>query len=205
VVFDDFLPHLNAVPPDRRVAIVTDKASGSYAAPLTITVHVEPSDRSVNYVANRVTKEFCNGFIVSSTTDELEGTLQNGQTLTLSASGDVSRTYWVGVGSIEVTIVTDDSVPFEGSLDIMAIATRGNLYHSLKGDTWSEGSIVTITSDAAPRFIAIDSDGIASEVITKIFQEGRGFERRDGNRRRALRRSEDRLERVSGLRPAVRV
>src|SRR5215217_1066108 len=50
VVFDDFLPHLNAVPPERRVAIVTDKASGSYAAPLTITVHVDPSDRSVDYV-----------------------------------------------------------------------------------------------------------------------------------------------------------
>jgi hypothetical protein len=183
VVFDEFLPHLNAVPPDRRVAIVTDKASGSYAAPLTIAVRVEPSDRSVNYVANRVTKEFRNGFIVASATDELEGTLQDGQTLTISASGmwevtlgadgtaDVRRTYWVGVEPIEVTIVTDNSVPFEGSLDVMATATRGKLYHSLKGDMWSEGPIVTITSDAAPRFIAIDSDGIASEGVTKSFKK----------------------------------
>jgi pimeloyl-ACP methyl ester carboxylesterase len=183
VVFDDFLPHLNAVPPDRRVAIVTDKASGSYAAPLTIAVRVEPSDRSVDYVANRVTKEFRNGFIVTSTTDELEGTLQDGQTLTISASGmweiafsaegtaDVRRTYWVGVEPIEVAIITDNSVPFEGSLDVMATTTRGTFYHSLKGDMWSEGSIVTITSDAAPRFIAIGPDGIASEVVTKSFKK----------------------------------
>jgi hypothetical protein len=183
VVFDDFLPHLNAVPPDRRVAIVADKASGSYAAPLMITVRVEPPDRSVDYVASHVTKEFRNGFIVSSSTDELDGTLQDGQTLTISESGmwettfsaegtaDVKSTYWVGVEPIEVTIITDNSVPFEGSLDVMASATRGTIYHSLKGDMWSEGAIVTITSDAAPRFVAIDLDGIASEVVTESFKK----------------------------------
>jgi hypothetical protein len=183
VVFDDFLPHLNGVPPERRVAIVPDKASGSYAAPLTITVHVDPSDRSVDYVARRVTKEFRNGFIVTSSTDELDGTLQDSQTLTISESGmweitfsaegtaDVRRAYWVSVEPIEVTIITDNSVPFKGSLDVMATTTRGNLYHSLKGDMWSEGSIVTITTDAAPRFIAIDSDGITSEVVTKTFKK----------------------------------
>jgi hypothetical protein len=53
----------------------------------------------------------------------------------------------------------------------MASATRGTLYHSLKGDMWSEGAIVTITSDAAPRFVAIDPDGIASEVVTKSFKK----------------------------------
>jgi hypothetical protein len=165
------------------VAIVTDKASGSYAAPLTITVHIDPPDRSVDYVGSRLTKEFRNGFIVSSSTDELDGTLQDGQTLTLSESGmweitfsaegtaDVRRAYWVGVEPIEVTIITDNSVPFEGSLDVMATTTRGTLYHSLKGDMWSEGSIVTITTDAAPRFIAIDSDGISSEVVTKTFKK----------------------------------
>src|SRR5215218_7160015 len=183
VVFDDFLPQLNGVPPERRVAIVTDKASGSYAAPLTITVHIDPSDRSVHYVGSRVTKEFRNGFIVTSSTDELEGTLQDGQTLTISESGmweitfsaegtaDVRRAYWVGVEPIEVSIITDNSVPFEGTLDVMASTTRGNLYHSLKGDMWSEGPVVTITSDAAPRFVAIASDGIASEEVTKSFQK----------------------------------
>jgi len=184
VVFNDFLPHLNAVPPARRVAIVPDKVSGSHVAPLTITVHVEPSDRSVEYVARRVTKEFQNGFIVPRTSDEpSEGTLQNGQTLELSADGtwevvfsaegaaDVERTYWVGVEPIKVAIVTDNSAPFEGSLDVVATTTRGTLYHTLKGDMWSEGSAVTITSDAAPQFIAIDSsDGIASGLVTKSFK-----------------------------------
>ena len=183
VVFDDFLPHLNAVPPDRRVAIVPDKASGHYDAPLEITVHVEPSDRIVNYVANKVTKEFRNGFIVTSSADKLEGTLQNEETLEISASGmqeivfsaegaaDVQRTYWIGVEPIEVSIITDNSIPFGGqSLDVMATTTRGTLYQSLKGDMWSEGTVVTITSDAAPRFIAIDN-GIASEIAVKAFKK----------------------------------
>jgi pimeloyl-ACP methyl ester carboxylesterase len=183
VVFNDFLPHLNAVPPVRRVAIVPDKASGNYDAPLTITVHVEPPDRSVDYVANRVTKEFRNGFIVTSSEDRLEGTLQDGQAVEIPAGGmweivfsaegtaDVKRTYWVDVEPIEVAIITDNSAPFEGSLDVVATTTRGNLYHSLKGDMWSEGPAITITSDAAPRFIAIDSDGIASEEVTKSFKK----------------------------------
>src|SRR5215203_7042063 len=183
VVFNDFLPHLNTVPPGRRVAIVPDKTSGMYTAPLTITVHVEPSDRSVGYVANRVTKEFRNGFIVTSSEDTLEGTLQDGETLEIPAGGmwevvfsaegaaDLKRTYWVDVVPIDVAIITGNSAPFEGTLDVIATTTRGNLYHSLKGDMWSEGPIVTITSDAAPRFIAIDSDGIASEEVTKSFQK----------------------------------
>src|SRR5215204_6625887 len=127
VVFNDFLSQLNAVPPGRRVAIVTDKVSGNYAAPLTITVHVDPSDRSIDYVAKRVTKEFRNGFIVTSSEDTLEGTLQDGQTVEISASGmwevvfsadgaaDVKRTYWVDVELIEVAIITGNSAPFEGT------------------------------------------------------------------------------------------
>ena len=183
VVFNDFLPHLNAVPPDRRVAIVPDKASGNYDVPLTITVHVEPPDRSVDYVANRVTKEFRNGFIVTSSEDTLEGTLQDGETLEIPAGGmwevvfsaegaaDLKRTYWVDVVPIDVAIATDNSAPFKVTLDVIATTTRGTLYHSLKGDMWSQGAIVTITSDAAPRFIAIDSDGIASEEVTKSFKK----------------------------------
>jgi hypothetical protein len=183
VVFNDFFSQLNAVPPGRRIAIMTDKASGNYAAPLTITVHVDPSEISIDYVAKRVTKEFRNGFIVTRSDDELEGTLQDGQTVEIPADGmwevvfsaegttDVKRTYWVGVEPIEATIVTDNSTPFAGSLDIVATTTRGTPYHSLKGDMWSEGSTITITSDASPQFIAIDSaDGIASEVVTKAFR-----------------------------------
>jgi hypothetical protein len=39
----------------------------------------------------------------------------------------------------------------------------------------------------------------------KNVQEGRGSARRDSNRRTTLRRPEDKLERVLGLRPAIRV
>jgi len=52
----------------------------------------------------------------------------------------------------------------------MATTTRGTLYQSLKGDMWSEGTVVTITSDAAPRFIAIDN-GIASEIAVEAFKK----------------------------------
>ena len=183
VVFDDFLPYLNAVPPEgQRVAIVTDVPSGSYTAPHTVTVHVEPSDRSVDYVAERITTEFHNGFIVTSSSATLEGTLQDAQTLMLEGSGqwlvifsaegtpNVERTYWLDVERIEVEIITPNIAPFEGSLEVVADAPRGILYNSLKGDVWSEGPTVTITSDAAPRFIAIDkTDGVASEVVTKSF------------------------------------
>jgi hypothetical protein len=84
---------------------------------------------------------------------------------------DESRTYWVGRATpIEVTIVTD-SFTFENSLDVRAETTRGKLYHSLDGELWNEGDKVTITKDAVVHFIAIDSDGVASEVISKSFSK----------------------------------
>jgi pimeloyl-ACP methyl ester carboxylesterase len=160
-VFDKFSPLLNSVPPVRPVAIVIDKDSGSFDSPLKVALHVQPSDRSVN----------------------LEGQLDNGQTLTISPDGmwevvfsadgadDIKRTFWLGVEPVEVDIVTDNTVPFEGTLDVMATTTRGKLFHALKDDDmWIEGPVVTLTSDAAPRFIAIDSDGIASEIASKAFK-----------------------------------
>jgi hypothetical protein len=183
-VFKDFLPYLNSVPPVAPVTIAVDKDSGSYATPFEITVHVQPSGKTVHYVANKVSKAVQAGILVTSTsrTDKLEGTLHDGDTLTISANGmwevvfsaegtdDVKRTYWLGVEPIEVSILTDNSAPFEGSLDVMATTTRGTLYHSLTGDRWSEGSVIRITSDATPQFIAIDSDGIASQVASKSFK-----------------------------------
>jgi pimeloyl-ACP methyl ester carboxylesterase len=188
VVFNEFLPLLNSVPPVERVAIVTDKGDGGYGVPLTITVHIEPSDKPVHYVATKVTKAVQAGILVVSEahedSDKLEGTVQNGQTLTISEVGmwevvfsiegtaDVQRTYWVGVEPIAVTITpTDNSIPFENSLDVTATATRGTLYYSLIGDMWSEGPVVAITSDAAPRFIAIDSEGIASQITSKAYKK----------------------------------
>jgi pimeloyl-ACP methyl ester carboxylesterase len=186
-VFNEYLPLLNALPPVPRVAIVIDKDSGRYDSPLSITVHVEPSDVPVEYVATKVTKAVQTGILVTSEADgsggKLEGTLHNGETLQISANGmweivisaegtaDVKRAYWVGVELIEVAIITDNSVPFDGSLDVMATATRGTLFHSLMGDRWSEGPVARITSDATAQFIAIDSAGIASPITSKVYKK----------------------------------
>ena len=186
-VFNEFLPLLNTVSPVPRVAIVIDKDSGRYDSPLAITVHVQPSDKPVDYVAAKVTKAVQTGILVTSEADDsggrLEGTLHNGETLEISADGmweivfsaegtaDAKRTYWVGIEAIEVTIVTDNSIPFENTLDVMATTTSGTLYHSLMGDRWSEGPIARITSDATAQFIAIDSVGIASAITSKAYKK----------------------------------
>ena len=183
VVFNDFSPLLNSVPPVRPVTIMPDRDSGSYDSPLTITVRIEPSDRTVSYVANKVTKQFREGIIATFSTDTLNGSLDDGQALMIPTNGmwevvfsaegaaDVKRTYWVDTEEIEVTIITDNSIPFEETLDVLATTTRGTLYHSLRGGMWSEGPVVTITSDAAPQFIALDSDGVASEIVSKPFKK----------------------------------
>jgi hypothetical protein len=127
------------------------------------------------------------GILITSEADDssgrLEGTLHNGETLEISADGmweivfsaegtaDVKRTYWVGLEAIEVTIVTDNSIPFEETLDVMATTTRGTLYHSLMGDRWSEGPVARITSDATAQFIAMDSAGIASQITSKAYKK----------------------------------
>lgn len=181
-VFNDFLPLLNSVPPIPAVTMSIDKHSGDHDSPLRITADVDPGDIAVGYVANRVRKVFLNGYIVDKVVEASRGTLGNSRTLTLhtdgmwkvaysadGAVGDESRTYWVGrVTPIEVTIVTD-SFTFKNSLDVKAETKRGKLYHSLDGELWNEGDEVTITKDAVVHFIAIDSHGVASEVVSRSF------------------------------------
>ncbi|MDQ4142996.1 MAG: lipase family protein [Actinomycetota bacterium] len=203
---EGFARHLNSVPPVPRVAMMVDTDSGDHAGPLTSTIAVDSPDKIVNYVANRVTKEFSNGYVVSKITEILRGTFIGGQSkLTLpegmwevvynveGAAEDEKRTYWVGATEmIEVTIETDNSTPFEGSLDVRATATRGQLYHSLYGrgqseaiptgnvlravvcgGGWREGDVARIDEDAVVYFIAIDSDGTASEIVSKSFKKSR--------------------------------
>ena len=54
-------------------------------------------------------------------------------------------------------------------MEVRAETTRGKLYYSLDGELWNEGDKVTITKDAVVCFVAIDSHGIASEVVSKSF------------------------------------
>jgi hypothetical protein len=186
VVFADFLPFLNAVPPAPAVTITIDPATGGHANPLTVTLAVEPANTPVELAANRVTKALINGRIAVSVLDTLHRTLGNGDTVTLSTDGmwelvfgapgavdDTHRTYWVGVGAIEATIATDNTTPFQQSLTVTATTSnpRANLYHSLGGDLWNEGANVSITEDAVVSFVAIDPSGNASEIVTKSFKK----------------------------------
>ena len=187
-VFDDFLPLLNSVPPVPAVTMRIDTDSGDHDSPLEIAAKiVDPEEEIIEFVANRVRKVLLNGLLVSKVAETSEGTLDAGQPLTLRTEGmwevlysakgaveDEKKTYWVGeVTSIEVTIVTD-AFTFEGSLNVAATTTRGNLYCSLDGVWWNEGDEVTITEDAVVHFIAIDSDGIASEIVSQAFEKAVG-------------------------------
>jgi len=204
-VFKDFLQHLNRVPPVVPTTITIDKASGRYDAPLTLTISIDPPDgKVVDCVAKKVTKEIRGGGgfpfeILDATSETLEETLNSGQTLTLprgrwevvfSAEGaaeDVKRTYWVGMSAIEVTILTDNSTPFDRSLVVTATtnSARARVFHSVDSiersaggrRLWNEEASVTITENAEVYFIAIDPDGVASEIVSKRFRKRPLFER----------------------------
>jgi hypothetical protein len=183
-VFADFLPHLNSVPPTPSVTMAVDKDAGSYATPLTISVTVDPPQTHVDFVANRLRREFLGGYIVDKALETQRGSLTNGETLVLGTDGmweatfqaegtvdDIKRTYWLGVKAIGVTILTDSTTPFVSSQVVEATTTdpRATLYHSLDGELWAEGASVPISSTSLVSFVAIGPDGIASEVVSKAF------------------------------------
>lgn len=183
-VFDDFLPLLNSVPPTPPATLTVSADSGQYPAPLAVTVGVTPADLPVAVVASRLTRQFVNGSIVDTVAQTREETLRAGDTITLDAAGlwefsatvpgvTVQRTYWVGVEQVATTIVTDNSVPFDGSVLVTAAASdpAAALYYSLDGTNWIPGAAVTLTQDAVVSFIAIAADGIASEVVSRTFSK----------------------------------
>jgi hypothetical protein len=187
-VFSDFSPLLNSVPPVPPVTMRIDTDHGDHDSPLEIAASiVDPEEGVIEFVANRVRKVLLNGLLVSKVAETSEGTLDNSRTSTLRTDGmwevlyrakgaveDEKRTYWVGnVTPIEVTIDTD-ALTFERSLNVAATTTRGNLYCSLDGVWWNEGDEVPITEDSVVHFIAIDSDGIASEIVSRSFEKAVG-------------------------------
>ena len=187
LVFNDFLPLLNGVPPAAPVKLTVDHDSGGYANPLTVRPAVDPATLGVAVVENRLTEQFANGYIVDKVLERREETLADGQPLTLATAGmwqvtfraagavdDLVRTYWVGVPAVTVT-VTEPGEPFTDSLLVSAGTSKPTvrLFHSLDGVVWTEGATVTITQDAAVSFLAIDPDGIASSVVTRSFTKRR--------------------------------
>jgi pimeloyl-ACP methyl ester carboxylesterase len=182
-VFDAFKAYLNQNPPKPPAIISVDKGSGNYGANLQVTITIDPANISVNYTAERITKEFQAGFIVKAVAETDAGMLSNSQSLTLSTDGvweivfsasgaeDIVRTYGVNVIIPEVTILTSNTTPFQGSLEVRASATKGTLYYSFNGQHWNTGSIITITETATVYFIAIDSNGIASAIVSRAFEK----------------------------------
>ena len=178
VVFNDFLPLLNSVPPAPAVTLGLTPEAGEYPAPLTVTVSVEPTDVQVQLVLSRLTKQFQAGYIVEDVAESRTETAGNGQSFGLETAGmwqvsvtsagsvnELTRTYFVGVREVGATIVTDNTDPFDTSLLVTATTSdpTASLYYSLDvagdGATWNEGATVTISQDSLVSFIAITPQG----------------------------------------------
>jgi len=182
-VFNTFKGSLNQHPPVAPAKITVDKDSGSYGPGLQITVMVVPPTVSINYIAERLTQQFQAGFIIRTVSETRTGTLSNGQSLTLSTDGvwdvgfraegadEVRRSYGVNIAIPEVKILTDNTTPFVGSLDVAASTTSGTLYNSTDGEHWTVGSVATINRTATVSFIAIDTNGIASPVVSRAYEK----------------------------------
>jgi hypothetical protein len=184
VVFNDFLPLLNSVPPVPAVKMAVDKGSGAQPSPVTIKLTVQPASVTVDVVATRLTRTIRSGLIVDDVSETHRATLRNGQVVTLATPGmwelafgaagavdDLTRTYWVDIDAITTTIATD-AAPFDASLVVMATTSdpAATIYHSLDGALWNEGATVTITQDTAVSFFSINPTGIASEITSRSFR-----------------------------------
>lgn len=181
-VFDRFKKYLNEKPPVPPVTIKVDKESGNFSAGLQIMVTVDPADAAVAYSAERVTQQFAAGFITRTVLEKRTGTLANGQSLTLTTDGEwqvafsadgakaVERTYGVNVAIPEVTILTDNQDAFASSLQVEAKSTAGTLYSSTDRAHWTLGASFKLERTATMSFIAIDSSGLASPIVSRAFQ-----------------------------------
>jgi hypothetical protein len=188
VVFNDFRPLLNSVPPAPAVTLGLAPGTGEYPAPLTVTLAVDPAEVQVQLAASRLTKQYQAGYIVVDVAESRTETAANGQSFSLETPGmwqlaatapgsvdELTRTYWVGVQEVGATIVTDNTDPFDGSLLVTATTSdpTASLYYSLDvagdGATWNEGATVTISRDSLVSFIAINPQGVASPVVSKAF------------------------------------
>lgn len=182
-VFDAFKEYMNQHPPSPPVEVQVDKASGNHPAPLTVTVAASPPGVLVDYVAERLTRSFQAGFIVKSVDDTHSGSVSSGQSIDLDDSGAwdmvfsvegsplLSRTYGVGVELPLLTILTDAGTPFQGNLDVKANTNKGTVYFSLDGTRWNTGAAVTITESSKVHFVAIDANGLASEVASRFYEK----------------------------------
>jgi len=186
-VFATFKGHLNANPPVGQAVINVDKENGSYGPHMQITPTVSPATLKVEFVADRLVKQFNGGFIERTVAETRTGMLSDGTSLTLDTDGlwevvfratgaeEVRRTYGVNVTIPVVTILTDNSTPFRSSLDVSASTSRGTLFHSTNRQNWLAGSVIAIDRATTVSFLAIDSDGIASAEASRAFEKEPAF------------------------------
>jgi pimeloyl-ACP methyl ester carboxylesterase len=182
-VFNTFKPFLNKSPPPPPVRIAVDKDSGSYPSELAVRVTVTPATATVKFVAERVTRQFAAGFIVRNVAETVSGSVASGGTMTLPRDGawevtfqandaeDLHRSYGVNVRLPEVQLLTDNAPPFTGSLEVAAASTRGTLYHSTDREHWMVGAVANIDRTATVSFIAIDSEGLASPIVSRAYEK----------------------------------
>ncbi|EWY35741.1 hypothetical protein N825_36035 [Skermanella stibiiresistens SB22] len=181
-VFDAFRGHLNKTPPDGQVTIHVDKDDGSYGSGLEITVTTTPDPVPVDYTAERITRRFNAGYIERLVADVRTGTLASGDALALGSDGQwevifraarakrVQRAYGVDITLPEVEIRPAEP-RFRDSLQVSAKTTRGVAYHSRDLETWVAEAALTIDRTTTVSFIAIDSDGVASPVVSRAYEK----------------------------------
>jgi hypothetical protein len=182
-VFDAFKGYLNRYPPVPPVRFSVDKESGNHGANLRITVTITPANATIGYKARRLVKSVQAGFLVETVAEENQGALANNQSLTLAHDGawDVKftansgaaleRSYGVNVLIPELTILTDNSTPFQGSLEVKTMASKGTVFYSTDKSHWLAESNPLIRDTTTLYFIAIDAEGLASPVVSKVFEK----------------------------------
>ncbi|MBU0994983.1 MAG: alpha/beta fold hydrolase [Proteobacteria bacterium] len=185
-IIRDWAVYLNAVPPMDPVTITVNHPSGDYGSDLSVSVSFDPITAGpVCYTANRVTKKIIAGHIETAIAESIEGHLADGQILTFATqgmwalafqadgAGKIFRTYWVGISSPKADILTDNSVPFNQNLQVQAVTDKGIVYMNNGGSDaygWVATSTVSISDTIVVKAIAITSDGITSEIITRKFE-----------------------------------
>jgi pimeloyl-ACP methyl ester carboxylesterase len=182
-VFDAFQGYLNRHPPVPPMSFSVDKESGNYGANLRVTVTVSPAGATVGYAARRLTRAVQAGYLVETVAQENEGALSNNQSLTLAHDGawdvtftassgaPLARTYGVNVLVPDLSILTDNSTPFQGSLEVKTMTSKGTVYYSTDKTEWLAKSNPLIHETTTLYFIAIDAEGLASPIISRTYEK----------------------------------
>ncbi len=71
----------------------------------------------------------------------------------------------------EFNILTDNSTPFQGSLEVKTLASKGTVYYSTDKTHWLAESNPLIHETTTLYFMAIDAEGLASPIVSKAYEK----------------------------------